>query len=140
MAGAFRPLVGGLIGGVVAGAVNTAVAVAASAAGAPIVGAFGGPGTAVVAFPVFAPMVASVVPVLFAWLVWLGLTNALSSGAKVFVGVAVVFGLVSMGGPMLTLEGASTTSKLLLAFMHLPAAVGITAGVVRGAAARKALP
>jgi hypothetical protein len=132
MAGLVRPLLGGLGGGAIAGVVNVAVAVAAGAAGAPIEGSFGGPGSPVTALPVFVPMISSVVPAFFAWAAWAALSKLSASPQKIFVGLAIAFGLFSLGGP-LTLAGASTTTQLLLAFMHIPASIGITLGVLRGA-------
>ncbi len=119
-----------VMGGLAAGVVNLLIAVGASAAGAPLIGSVQGPGTPAIEIPVFMPLVASVVPAIGAWAVWAGLSKVTAAHVNIFVGVAVVFGLLSMGGPA-TLENATTTTKLILGLMHVVAGVGITAGILR---------
>jgi hypothetical protein len=46
-----------------------------------------------------------------------------------FIGVAVVIGLLSMGGPA-TLPGASVGLRVVLALMHVISGITITAGIV----------
>ena len=119
-------------GGFVAGLVNLALLLGASAAGAPARGAINGPGTEAVDLPVIMGLVASVIPAIPAWILFAILTKVTAKYANVFVGIAVVFLLLSMGGPA-TLESASTSTKILLAVMHVPPAIGIVGGLLRGA-------
>jgi hypothetical protein len=119
-------------GGFVAGLLNLALLLGASAAGAPARGAINGPGTEAVDLPVIMGLVGSVGPAIPAWIVFAILTKVTPKYATVFTGVAAAFLLLSMGGPA-TLEAASTSTKLLLAFMHVPPAIGIVAGLLRGA-------
>jgi len=122
----------GLGGGFAAGLLNLALMLGASAAGAPARGAINGPGTEAVDIPVIMGLVSSTIPAIPAWIVFAILTKATPKYANVFIGVSVVFLALSMGGPA-TLEAANTSTKLLLAFMHIPPAIGIVAGLLRGA-------
>jgi len=122
----------GLGGGFAAGLLNLALMLGASAAGAPARGAINGPGTEAVDIPVIMGLVSSTIPAIPAWIVFAILTKATPKYANVFIGVSVVFLALSMGGPA-TLEAANTSTQLLLAFMHIPPAIGIVAGLLRGA-------
>jgi hypothetical protein len=121
--------------GAVAGAIgNVAVFLAGSAAGVPMVAEFqkGAPPVAL-ALPQVA--IASLVPGLAAALFALALNRFTAKPSKIFLGVAVVFGLFSMGGPA-SLPGASAGLKAVLALMHVVSGVAITAGILRAGRAR----
>ncbi len=127
-----KVLGGALMGGVAAGVINLSLAVGASAAGSPLIGSVNGPGTEAVVIPVFMPFLASVLPAFGAWVVWALLNKLTKAPEAIFVGVAVVFGLLSMAGPAM-LENASGGTKGVLSLMHVVAGVGITAGLLRAA-------
>lgn len=80
-------------------------------------------------------LVASFVPALFAALFTLLLNRFLARPSKVLVGVAIVFGLLSMGGPA-TVPGAEGAFRMLLAMMHVVSGVAIVGGILRFARAR----
>lgn len=127
-----KVLGGALLGGVVAGVINLLLAVGASAAGAPLIGSVNGPGTEAVAIPILMPFLSSVLPAFGAWVVWALLNKLTKAPESIFVGVAVVFGLLSMAGPAM-LENASGGTKGILSLMHVVAGLGISAGLLRAA-------
>ena len=73
---------------------------------------------------------ASLVPALPAGLAALVVGRFGKSPATAFTALAVVFGVLSMGGPA-NLAGASVGLKVILALMHVVSAATITGGVVR---------
>lgn len=73
---------------------------------------------------------ASLVPALPAGLAALVVGRFAKSPATAFTALAVVFGVLSMGGPA-NLAGASVGLKVILALMHVVSAATITGGVVR---------
>jgi hypothetical protein len=116
--------------GAAAGAVaNVILYFATSAAGASMLGEFQ-KGAPAVPMP-FAPVViGSFVPAIFAALAAMLVNRLTASASKVYVIVAVVVALLSMGGP-LNLGGAGGGLKLALALMHVASAVTITGGILR---------
>jgi hypothetical protein len=113
----------GLTGGAIAAVLNLALYGAARAAGVDFTAKFD-PQAAASALPFFLPAVSSLVPSVAAALVALGLSRWLKRPALPFVAISVVFGLLSLGGP-LGLQEASTATRGLLAAMHVLAGVPI---------------
>ena len=59
-----------------------------------------------------------------------GLRRLTEKADSAFVAIALVFGLLSMGGPAM-LEGASLSTKVILGLMHVVAGVAIPLGIFR---------
>lgn len=121
---------GALLGGFIAGILNLILGLAAQAAGAPLEGALEGPGTPIVGIPAPMFVVASVIPAVGAAGLYAGLRRMTEKADTVFVAIALIFGLLSMGGPA-TLEGASLSTKVILGLMHGVAGVAIPLGIFR---------
>jgi hypothetical protein len=116
--------------GAAAGAVGNALLYfAGSAAGVSMFGEFA-KGQPAVALGVGQVVVASFVPAIGAALLALLLNRFTAKPSKILLGIAVVFGLLSMGGPA-NLPGADAGLRFLLALMHVVSGVGITAGILR---------
>jgi hypothetical protein len=125
---------GGIFKGAAIGAATGAVGnsllfLAGRAAGVSMVAEFakGQPATALAIGPV---VMASFVPAIGAALLTLLLNKLSSRPSKVLLGIAVVFGLLSMGGPA-TIPGAEAGLRVLLALMHVISGVAITGGILR---------
>lgn len=128
-----RVFVAALAGGAAAAVANVVVYFVALAAGVTMTAQFE-PGAAATVLPAFMPAVSSIVPAIGAAALMSALNVALARPTHAFVGIAVVFGVLSMGGPA-TLAEASLGTQLALAVMHVVAGVAITAAiVVRGRA------
>ncbi len=121
---------GALLGGFIAGILNLILALGAQAAGAALEGALAGPGTPIVGIPAPMFVVASVIPGLGAAALYAGLRRLTEKADSAFVAIALVFGLLSMGGPAM-LEGASLSTKVILGLMHVVAGVAIPLGIFR---------
>lgn len=119
----------GLGGAAIAAAVNLALLFGATAAGISMVGEYQ-PGSPAMALPFPMVLVASIMPALAATVAYFGLTRFTGKASRIFVIVAVLFLLLSMGGP-LTLASADTGTKLVLAAMHIVAAVAIAGPLSR---------
>ncbi len=117
-----------LLGGAIAAAANMALYGITRVAGVDYIGNFD-PNVGLAPLPPFLPAVSSFVPSLVAALVMLGLSKATKRPGPVFAGIAVVFALVSLAGP-LRLE-ASVGTKVALSLMHFVAAAAITLPLVR---------
>ncbi len=77
-----------------------------------------------------AVVMASMVPALPAGLAALVVGRFAKNPATVFMVLAVVFGLFSMGGPA-NLAGAGAGLKVVLALMHVVSAAALAGGIVR---------
>jgi hypothetical protein len=119
---------GAALGAVIGAVANSALFFAAKAAGVVMTADFQKSGQMTELFP-FQPAIASVVPAIFAALLAMLLNRVLAKPTKVFVGVAIAFGLFSMGGPF-SLPGAGTGLRVVLALMHVVAGIAITWGIV----------
>jgi hypothetical protein len=117
-----RLLVAGLAGGAAAGVVNLALYFATHAAGVPFLGEFepGSPGSLPLPMVFLSGLVMALPASAAAW----GFGRFTASGARNYVVLATVFGLVSLGGP-LNVPGLDTGSKVVMELMHVVAAVGI---------------
>jgi hypothetical protein len=120
----------GAAAGAAAAAVGNAILYfAASASGVSMVGEFVR-GQAPVAMP-FPPVIFSaIVPALGAAGLATLLNRWLARPATVFLWVSIAFGVFSMGGPV-SIAGASTGLRLVLAVMHVVAGVAIAGGILR---------
>ena len=118
-----------LLGGAIAAVLNLALALGLPAAGFALVGQFD-PKQDPIALPAAFVVMASLVPAIVAGLAYYGLSRLTDKAPRVFTIIATVLLLVSMGGP-LTLVGADTTTKAVLAVMHIIAAVAIVRPLVR---------
>lgn len=120
---------GGAVGAAAGAVANSVLYFIASAAGVDMVAEFAkGAPSAPMPFP--SVVIASFVPFVFAALVATLLNRFLTKASRPFLGVAVAFALLSMGGPA-TLGGASTGLRIVLAAMHVVSAVTIAGGIVR---------
>jgi hypothetical protein len=119
---------GAALGAVIGAVANSALFFGAKAAGVAMTADFQKSGRMTELFP-FQPAVASIVPAIFAALFAMLLNRVLAKPTKVFIGVAIVFGLFSMGGPF-SLPGAGTGLRAVLALMHVIAGAAITWGIV----------
>ena len=110
------------LGGAIAAVVNVIIFFGAKAAGESLSGEFqpGQPGTLMLP----AVIISSVLPALFAAIVAL-LVRKAKAGATIFAVIATVFLLLSMGGPFSGVAGATMTTKLVMALMHVVAGAGI---------------
>lgn len=122
--GAGRIFKAGLTGGAIAAVLNLALYGAARLAGVDFTIQRTAE-EAAQAIPAIAPGISSFVPSLLASLVALGLARLVKKPAPVFIGVAAVLLVVSMGPP-LTLFAASTGARVVLSVMHVVAALPIT--------------
>jgi hypothetical protein len=120
---------GAAIGAAIGAVGNALLYFAGSAGGVSLVAEFAkGQPPAVLAFGQV--VVASFVPAIGAALLTLLLNRLLARPSKVFVGIAVVFGLLSLGGPA-SIPGADAGLRVLLAMMHVVSGVAIVGGIVR---------
>ena len=116
--------------GAAAGAVgNTLLYFAGVAAGVSMIAEFA-KGQPVMPLAVGQVIVASFVPAVGAALVALLLNRFTAKPSRILLGIAVVFGLVSMGGPA-SVPGADAGLRVLLALMHVISGVAITGGILR---------
>lgn len=120
--GAFVGAAAGLAG-------NLALFFIASAAGVAMTARFD-PSTTPAPLALAPVVIASLLPAIPASLVALAVARFAKDPAKVFALVAVVFALLSMGGPA-KLADAGGGLKLVLALMHAFSGAGITLGVLR---------
>lgn len=120
---------GAFIGAAVGAVGNVILYFVTSAAGASMMGEFQ-KGAPAVAMPFPPVVIASFVPAIFASLVAMLVNRFTASASKVYVIVAVVFTLLSMGGPA-NLGQAGVGLKVALALMHVVSAVAITGGILR---------
>lgn len=74
--------------------------------------------------------IASLVPGVAAALFAMVLNAIGRSPARVFLGVSIAFGLLSLGGP-LSLPGASLGLKVMLELMHVVSGVAIAGAILR---------
>jgi len=122
---AVRPtLVAALQGGIVAAVLNYGVWLVASALGVEFVARFEGPDAPAGPLPVPAIGFASIVPAFVAAGLLLLLDRCTRHGARIFLGLAIVFTLASFASPHLLPEAALDT-RLALDAMHVVAAVSI---------------
>lgn len=129
-----RTLLVGLIAGLAAGVANLIVFFAAQALGAPFLVPMG-PGAPAMPLPFVAVVVSSTIPALgAAFLYWALGRFAGARATTIFIAIAAVLGLASLGAP-LTLP-IDLFTRLALAFMHIVAGVIISAGLVRSAPQR----
>jgi hypothetical protein len=120
---------GAFIGAAAGAAGNAILYFVTSAAGASMMGEFQ-KGAPAVAMPFPPVVIASFVPAIFAALVAMLVNRLTTSASKVYVIIAAVFTLLSMGGPA-NLGGAGVGLKIALALMHVVSAVTITGGILR---------
>ncbi len=118
-----------ITGGVIAAVANMAVYGIGRAVGVDFIGRFD-PAQAPTPLMPFLPAVASLIPAVLAGFVALGFARMLKRPAMPFAVLAVVFGVVSMAGPM-GLADASTGTKVVLSLMHVVAGVPITVWILR---------
>lgn len=109
--------------------VNLALFFGAGAAGVSLVARFD-PSGPPASLALVAVVISSLVSAIPAGLAALGIARAARDPAKVFTVVAVVFALLSMGGPA-SLADASGGLRLVLALMHVASGAGITLGILR---------
>jgi hypothetical protein len=114
----------GFMGGGIAAVVNLVLLFGAGAAGVAFVGEFqpGQPAAALGAVPV---LLSSIVPAIPGGILALILTRVASQKAALIFGIiAVVFTLLSLGGPP-NVKGLSTGGLVVMELMHVVAAAGI---------------
>jgi Family of unknown function (DUF6069) len=119
----------GTRGGALAAVTNIAIYFAARAAGVPMIGKFD-PNLAASVLPAPLPAIASLVPALVGSAVLLGMNAVFTRPSKWFVPTAVIFTVLSMGGP-LSVGEASAATKGVLMLMHVVAAIFITRSLVK---------
>ena len=125
-----RTLGVGLVSGLVAGIANLILFFISRALfSLPYLVPMGGPTSPAVDLPVFAVIVASTIPAIGAALLYWALGRFTSRATTIFVAVAVVFGLLSFGGPASLPIDLGT--RIALALMHVVAGVIITLGLTR---------
>jgi hypothetical protein len=125
----------GFMGGGIAAVVNLVLLFGAGAAGVAFVGEFqpGQPAAALGAVPV---LVSSIVPAIPGGIVALILTRFASQKAALIFGIiAVVFTLLTLGGPP-NVKGLSTGGLVVMELMHVVAAAGIGGMIWRKLAAK----
>lgn len=117
-----------LLGGALAAAANVALFFVARAAGVPMEGEFqpGVMGPLALGAVVGASVVPAVPGAFAAWL----LLRFTRQGARSFAILAVVFALLSLGGP-LNVAQATVSTKVVMELMHVFAAAGITGMLLR---------
>jgi hypothetical protein len=118
------------MGGGIAAVVNLVLLFGAGAAGVAFVGEFqpGQPAAALGAVPV---LVSSIVPAIPGGIVALILTRFASQKAALIFGIiAVVFTLLTLGGPP-NVKGLSTGGLVVMELMHVVAAAGIGEATLR---------
>ena len=114
----------GFLGGAISAVVNLALLFGAGAAGVVIAGEFqpGQPEAALGAIPV---LLSLIIPAIPGALLALILTKVASKkAALIFAIIAVVFTLLSLGGPV-NVKGLSTGGLVVMELMHVVAAAGI---------------
>lgn len=125
-----RTLGVGLVAGLVAGVANAIFFFISRALfSLPYLVPMGGPTSPATDLPVFAVIAASTVPALGAALLYWALGRFTSRATTIFTVVAVVFGLLSLGGPVSLPIDLGT--RIALSVMHLIAGVIITLGLTR---------
>lgn len=122
-------MIAALLAGAAAALLNVVVYALASAAGVAFVVQMD-PSAPVGPMPAPSFAVGSVVPALFAGGVLLALDAFSRHPARIFLGVAGAFALLSLGGPA-TVAGASFGTRAALMAMHAVAAVTITTLLLR---------
>lgn len=113
-------LIQGLIGGAIAGVINLVLYFATSAAGVSYTGDFNG----MPSLPVPAIFISGVVMAIPAALVAFLANKFTSNGARLYLIIAVVFDLLSLGGPP-GVKGLSTGGLITMELMHVVAGVAI---------------
>jgi hypothetical protein len=114
----------GFIGGAISAVVNVVLLFGAGAAGVSLAGEFqpGQPAATLGTVPV---LLASIVPAIPGALLALSLAKFASKKAALIFGIiAVLFTLVSLGGPA-NVKGLSTGGLVVMELMHVVAAAGI---------------
>lgn len=124
-----RTLLIGLGAGLAAGLANLLVYALARGLGAPFLVPMGGPGAEAAPLPFFAIIVTCVLPGLAAAVLYWGLGRFTARATAIFLGVAVVFGLLSLAGPLGLPIDLGT--RLALASMHVVAGAIIAGALVR---------
>lgn len=121
--------------GAIAGLANLALyAVGRALFALPFLVPLGGPGIPARPLPVFAIVVACLIPGIGAALVYWGLCRATGHARTLFTMVAIIATLLSLAGPLRLPIDLGT--RLALAAMHLVAAVIITPGLSRATGSR----
>ena len=120
---------GAMIGAAAGAIANVVLYLAASASGVSMVAEFQ-KGEPPLVMPLPPVVIASFVPAILAALAAMLMNRISPKAPQILVAVAVVFGLLSMGGPA-TLAGASSGLRIVLALMHVVSAVTITGGILR---------
>ena len=118
-----------LLGGAIAAVANLALYALARGVGVPFIAKFD-PNAPAGPLPLPLVAVASLVPAVAAGLFFVVLQKLVRPAPKVFLAVAVVFTLLSFGGPM-GLAEASAGTKGVLALMHVVAGLAITGSILR---------
>lgn len=124
-----RTLSFGLAGGAVGALVNVATFAVARLAGVDFVATFQPPAPPN-QLPAAMVLIASVVPSLFASLLFYGAARFGQRGVTAFVAFAALFALLSLGGPF-GLPDASLGTKLALDVMHVFSAIAIVGALLR---------
>jgi uncharacterized membrane protein YgcG len=117
---------GGLLGAAVAAAINAIVFFIAKAVDAMPETVIVSSGQPITLAPV---VMASIVPAVMATLVFWALARFTQSPKKIFIGVAVVVFVATLGGPF-SIPDVPTSMIVALEIMHLVAAIAITFGLV----------
>lgn len=114
----------GFLGGAISAVVNLALLFGAGAAGVAIAGEFQ-PGEPVATLGAIPVLLSSIIPAIPGALLALILTKVASKkAALIFAIIAVVFTLLSLGGPV-NVKGLSTGGLVVMELMHVVAAAGI---------------
>ena len=120
-----------LLGGVAGAIGNFALYGAALAAGVSFAARHQGPQAPVSGLPVPMIGVSSIMPAVFAGLVFFGLSKLTKAHRTVFIVLSGLLTVLSMGGPA-NLAEASSGARIVLGLMHVVAAGGITVALLRG--------
>lgn len=114
----------GFMGGAISAVVNLALLFGAGAAGVAIAGEFQ-PGQAEATLGAIPVLLSSIIPAIPGAILALILTKVASKKAALLFGIiAVVFTLLSLGGPA-NVKGLSTGGLVVMELMHVVAAAGI---------------
>jgi hypothetical protein len=118
-----------LLAALVSAVANAVVFFITAALGVDLTGPFMGPDSPPAPLSVVQVIIASAVPVIAAAVLFWLLARFTPRPVPIFIGIAVVFGLLSLGGP-LTLP-VSDGLKASLAMMHVVAGAAITYVIIR---------
>ena len=119
-----------LKGGAIAAVLNLSLGLVATAAGVDFMGQLEA-GGALEQIPTAMFAVSSLIPAVFAGLIAWAMRKKTEKAGVIFLGLSIVFTLLSMGGPA-GLVGASMGTKVVLGVMHVVAAVPITLALLKG--------